>query len=572
MMKNQTRQPESFRQWMTFVTALCWVLPILLIVLTAQQLLDRNYNRSQRRTAQIEISNSMRQLELRLRNAMEDADNLSFDGTIQEICKTYHIHEDAPAAEAELTEYLCQKFDRNVNYQAVFLVFAEDGPDILPYSASPELREELIPGGFRQNILPTVRELLAKNPEAIQFMEYSDRLFMIHRLTESEHCIALVMDLEKSVLLQSLYDPTRAQLVKVTIDSVSLRLVSPEDEVPDTIRTADVSYSIEAEGHTISCSGQILGLNLWRTMRMVWWILAFLLSLVIPVLALIFWLFHRHITHPLSVLIEANTEVQAGHRGYQITDKAPNSEFYQLFHHFNTMSQELETQFQQLFQEQQALQQAKIRALQSQINPHFLNNTLEVINWEARLADNERVCSMIEALSTMLDASIGRSGRSQVSLREEMKYVDAYLYISQERMGDRLVVDQEIEGDLLDCTVPLLMLQPLVENAVEHNLSRTGGELCLRAYEEDCARYFEVEHDGVISPEGRERIRQAMEPEQEGQKQIDRRSVGIRNINVRLGLMYGGNYRFTIRQIGDNRVLAQIILFQHETNNAKNKQ
>lgn len=86
--------------------------------------------------------------------------------------------------------------------------------------------------------------------------------------------------------------------------------------------------------------------------------------------------------------------MENGERGYVITAEAPNTEFRQLYSQFNAMSSELKSQFERLYLEQQALQQAKIRALQSQINPHFLNNTLEIINWEARLADNERVCSL----------------------------------------------------------------------------------------------------------------------------------------------------------------------------------
>ena len=158
------------------------------------------------------------------------------------------------------------------------------------------------------------------------------------------------------------------------------------------------------------------------------------------------------------------------------------------------------------------LQQAKIRALQSQINPHFLNNTLEIINWEARLADNERVCSMIEALSTMLDAAIGRDGRAQIPLAEELQYVDAYLYITKERLGDRLTLRREIDEAMLPVRIPRLMLQPIVENAVEHDLSRRGGELCLRAVpQKDGRLLFEIEHDGEMTLDGWARIQDALQ-------------------------------------------------------------
>lgn len=191
------------------------------------------------------------------------------------------------------------------------------------------------------------------------------------------------------------------------------------------------------------------------------------------------------------------------------------------------MSSELKNQFDRIYLEQQALQEARIKALQSQINPHFLNNTLEIINWEARLADNEQVCSMIEALSTMLDAAVGRDGRSQAPLSEELKYVDAYLYITKERLGERLTVSREIEESMLGCQIPRLMLQPIIENAVEHDISRSGGGLC-----------FEIEHERQLSDSDWDSVRRSLDsgkpfdPERQHGG-----SVGIRNVNQRLRLI-----------------------------------
>lgn len=224
------------------------------------------------------------------------------------------------------------------------------------------------------------------------------------------------------------------------------------------------------------------------------------------------------------------------------------------------MSTELKNQFDRLFYEQQALQQAKIKALQSQINPHFLNNTLEIINWEARLADDERVCSMIEALSTMLDAAIGRDGRSEIALREELEYVDAYLYITRERLGDKLTVERRVDPAMLECSIPRLMLQPIIENAVEHDLSKNGGLLSLRTYIKEEKLYFEVEHDGAISSEGWESIKASLAAPNVAEIPPMRGSVGLRNVNQRLKLMYGEDYTFTITQPKDERILAQIVL------------
>ena len=196
-------------------------------------------------------------------------------------------------------------------------------------------------------------------------------------------------------------------------------------------------------------------------------------------------------------------------------------------------------------------------AIRSKTNPHFLNNTLEVINWEARLAGDDRVSAMIEALSVMLNAALGRDGRSRIPLREELSYVDAYLYIISQRLGERLVISREIDETLLELSVPRLILQPLVENAVEHDLAqRHGGALSVRVYHVGDELVLETEHDGSLSREDQESIREMLvssvvDTEISGQ-------VGLRNVRQRLELLYGQAGRLSIEQIAPERILAQV--------------
>ena len=221
------------------------------------------------------------------------------------------------------------------------------------------------------------------------------------------------------------------------------------------------------------------------------------------------------------------------------------------------MSAEMKNQFERSYLEQQALQQARVKALQLQINPHFLNNTLEVINWEARLANDERVSAMIEALSTMMDGALGRDGRSQIHLREELSYVDAYLYIIRERLGERLEVRKEIDPGVLDTMVPRLILQPLAENAVEHDITpRRGGLLTLRARREGARLVLEVEHDGSMSAEDRASI-EAMLASPVEDTEISGQ-VGLRNVRQRLTLLYGVEGELSLSQSGMDRILARV--------------
>jgi sensor histidine kinase YesM len=278
---------------------------------------------------------------------------------------------------------------------------------------------------------------------------------------------------------------------------------------------------------------------------------------VLPLLGVMILLFRKHVTKPVEVLVDATARLQNGERGYQIEAVPKSREFQRIYRHFNSMSSELKHQFERSILEQQALQQARVKALQSQINPHFLNNTLEVINWEARLAGDERVSAMIEALSVMLNAALDRDGRGQIPLREELSYVDAYLYIIRERLGERLVIERDIDETMLDAIVPRLILQPLVENAVEHDLTaRHGGRLCIRARRERDYIVLEAEHDGTLSAEDLQQIAQMLSSDVADTAISGQ--VGIRNVKQRLDLLYGERGRLTLGQSGDDRVLARV--------------
>lgn len=171
------------------------------------------------------------------------------------------------------------------------------------------------------------------------------------------------------------------------------------------------------------------------------------------------------------------------------------------------------------------------------------------------MADNEQVSAMIEALSTMLDAALDRDGRTQIPLREEMGYVDAYLYIIQERLGDSFHVDQEIDPAILDRNVPRLILQPIVENAVEHDITaRRGGNLWVRACRQAERMVLEVEHDGVMDEADRERIRTLLAGDA-GEMAC---GVGLRNVHQRLKLIYGDEAALEIGETGRGTILARI--------------
>ena len=161
---------------------------------------------------------------------------------------------------------------------------------------------------------------------------------------------------------------------------------------------------------------------------------------VLPLLVFAILAFYRHVSRPVNTMVGAAAIIEKGELGYQMPDVPTSAEFRYLFERFNSMSASMKDQFERSYNEQLALQDSRMKALQSQINPHFLNNTLEIINWEARMGGNLKVSRMIEALSTLLNAATARGGNPVTHLSEELAFVDAYLYIISVRMGKRLTV------------------------------------------------------------------------------------------------------------------------------------
>lgn len=286
-----------------------------------------------------------------------------------------------------------------------------------------------------------------------------------------------------------------------------------------------------------------------------------LLVFMIPLVVQMMRFFHKKVARPLKELVTASNMVREGNLGIQIENEEDNEEFYQMKDSFNHMSRRLKNQFDKIYLEEIALRDARIMALQSQINPHFLNNTLEIINWEARLNGNYKVSGMIEALSTMLGETMNRKEQQFHSIAEEMAYADAYLFIISQRFGAKFQCAKHIDERLLDVQVPRLIIQPIVENAVEHGMDVTRqGRLEIRLYErEDGYLCIEVEDNGHLSEEARKKIDRLLSPDVELSKE-KRVSLGIRNVDQRLKMIYGSDCGLFINENAQGYTVSTILL------------
>lgn len=187
-----------------------------------------------------------------------------------------------------------------------------------------------------------------------------------------------------------------------------------------------------------------------------------------------------------------------------------------------------------LHEQEKLLMAARMEALASQIQPHFLFNTLASIASLIR-SDPETARMLIVKLSGLLRRLL-KSHEHFVTLREELEAVDEYLDIERVRFGSKLAIVKDISPDALNVVVPSMILQPLVENSIKHGLAgKVGtGRIVIRARRQGGRALIEVEDDGLGFPEGRD-------------DRADTRGIGLRNVNERLRVIYGADHAVRLR-------------------------
>ena len=547
----------SLRTGFLAIIVLCWLIPILIIMSLAAYLLGMSYQESAEQEVNDGAEYAIRQVMIQIDEAIQDSKGVSYDGVVRDAYRTYQEKGDSAELYRSMNTYLIQQFYRSPQYKAVFI-------DIW----NPEIDGDvyLLGDGIKgtdlltecKNVNPRIYDIMKDADTDIRVMIMGGNLYLSRNLLDShfEPYATFVIMLNPQVVFESLNSLNRVHSAQIGIDDLAFSIEKNghiTERNPNFAKSADICCSKDVSGHTVCFAANLSEYNLLEENPWLAWVALAVALMVVPLLLGVIALFQHHVTRPMETLVEAHQKVQAGERGYTITEKPNNAEFEKLFTHFNDMSVELKNQFERSYLEQQASQKAQIKALQSQINPHFLNNTLEIINWEARLAGNDRISAMIEALSTMLGAALDRKGKPQIPLKEELGYVDAYLYIIHERVGDEFHVFKEIDPDAEEELIPRLILQPIVENAVEHDITRHhGGNLWVRAKKEDGHMILEVEHDGTMTEEDRENVRKILTDDASFPR------VGLQNVNQRMKLIYGTNGLVRVTETDHGTILAQI--------------
>ena len=233
-------------------------------------------------------------------------------------------------------------------------------------------------------------------------------------------------------------------------------------------------------------------------------------------------------------------EVQEGSMDMQVGSD-DRDEIGMLYRGFGSMMKRIRTLINEVYLGKITQKEAELKALQAQINPHFLYNTLSLINWKALAAGEEDISRMTLAMSTFYRTALNR-GRNVLQVEAELSNTRAYLEIQSMLHDGDFDYEIEVQPEILQCESLNLILQPLVENAIHHGIEEKTdgrGKITVRGWKEDNCVWFMVEDNGV-----------GME-----QKVADKiltmesKGYGVRNVDERIRLCYGEKYAMKVESV-----------------------
>lgn len=235
------------------------------------------------------------------------------------------------------------------------------------------------------------------------------------------------------------------------------------------------------------------------------------------------------------------------------------SEFNDLSAAFQTMLTQLDIYYNDIFQKQLLLKSAEMKALQAQMDPHFLFNVLDTIAWKAQMSGNEEIYQMILSLGELLRSNILSHEKDFVTLEEELAYVRFYIYLQQTRFEDKFSAEIHVDSSLNRCIIPRFCIQPLVENSIVHGLEPKDGfgRLMVNIIDQGDLMEINVADNGIgFSVPPNLSFEASGEENSPGKRAADPRTdththIGLKNLNKRLSLLYGEDCHLTIESIAE---------------------
>lgn len=263
-------------------------------------------------------------------------------------------------------------------------------------------------------------------------------------------------------------------------------------------------------------------------------IAAIIFLFMVLILLYISYMATKRMIRPLSDLSNQMKKVQTGvFEGVEIDNKIGASEINSLAEDFNVMVEKIDMLIQENYLEKMLLQESELKLLQSQINPHFLYNTLESINWMAKAGRTKEISVMVQSLSKLFRNAVNNKETS-ITVKEELDLLWNYITIQKIRFEDRLEPYVDVEEEFLNYKIPKFILQPLVENSIKYALERYSTTCVIKVYakstETGMKLYIEDNGPGIDETQ--------LEKIRTNQPVESKSGIALKNIRRRLEIMY----------------------------------
>ena len=546
------------------VLALGWFVPLTAIVVAFLVVVSGRIDRQSQRLITTSMEKAADISILRLLDCIDSSKDASYLSYIGDYWAEYQENGDSGKLYNEVTTFLSAHYKYDPSFDITVLIFTDE-PETLYYTGNTTGRGSVSRFRFFKDQVQEKALLISEDLDTrTEFFAMGGHVYMIRNLMGRgfKRYAVLVMEINPQEVFESLKSVWEYRGMEVSFKEDKLygegSYEGSQDIITCTRKSVDGEFAF-----SVSYDGTAVGLEK-RSINITFMIL---IVFLIPLIVLLFYFFNKRINKPITTLTAASKKIAEGEYGEVVEQpKGQSGEIADLTKNFNKMSIKLGEQFNKIFVEEIALRDANIHALQSQINPHFLNNTLEIINWEARMNGQEKVSSMIEALSTMMSATMDRNRQSLIALSEELEYVNAYIYIIKCRYQDRFIYEEHIDKALLQVKVPRLIIQPVIENAVEYSYSEDGIRRVRMEIEgstegEKVDMRIRIINPGVPSDEDAIKIKELLTDDMDI-KPLEERStrIGIRNVHRRLRMLYGAESRLTIETDGNGNTISTIFV------------
>lgn len=539
------KKDRTIKQLLVPVFLISTCIPMLLFAAIFLYRLNRTLNEN----IELQIENNLNQADQSLNMILDKYDTLLYDlCTDDEIIDIVNqINQDEDTLESNssrIRRELSHICNRNEGIAGITIV-TENG-QILFYdrltgsSATTAWADQIqVPEKKKTAIYRSTEGPIESDGEQVYLFQIIRNIVDYHDIHKSMGTI--VFSIDESVL-QTMLESGDNATIRIVSNSRILASPDPSEigKIYDTSDTGDYRYAHrlnEKSGFMITVAHSLEMYK--RTLRdqIILWILIVVGCIILLNLSS-FYLFRPHIRQ-LELLDQAMKEVENGNLEVQIPDGSHlSTEIRQISSGFNDMVKHLDSLIARVKEAVVEQKNAEISALEAQIDPHFLYNTLDTINWKAIEEGQFEISEMVGALADILRYTVKNAG-AETSIEQEMYFLEYYIFLQKAKLEKELTVEMQIPQKLYGYRIHKLLIQPFVENALKHGLRNTEQDpkLGITMREAGDQIHIIVWNNGEAIPA--EELRRLNSEQMEEDPKYDSEHLGIINVRKRLALYYG---------------------------------